>query len=213
MSTVKPKEQQSKRPSIRQVLRPYRQFVSLWILFNVVCSELQDLSFLLEIFFAVFQWIALFALPIRFRHSSYWVLMSVVGWIITSILVYGFQLGKALLPLIPGAEFKIIGLSTTAQIFWTVVILSSVKWLIIGFFQWLFLRRYIKRAKWWLLASAIAGLIYGFLELTINALGGGIWGAVVGGLGYGIVTSIALIWLVEYNFELRPWRYGRGGRI
>jgi hypothetical protein len=37
-------------------------------------------------------------------------------------------------------------------------------------------------------------------------------GAVAGAFGYGVITSIALVWLLQYNFERRQWGYERGGR-
>ena len=204
MSIGKPIERPLKRPSIGKILRPYLGFVSLWIVINVFCEQLEEMSFLFETSFAVGQWLAL---RLYFRRSGYWMLMSVWGWIIASILIRWFELGNAISFLIPGASVEIIGLSITVQTFWTSVIVRSVEWIIIGFCQWLLLRCYIERAIWWLLASAIAGGIKGGLELTIRALDGGVWGAVAGAFGYGIITSIALVWLLHYNFERRQWGY------
>lgn len=76
-----------------------------------------------------------------------------------------------------------------------------------GILQWLILRRHVKRAGWWVLASTIlvfAGLIAGLLvsaalvgEMPGVSVGGAAIAAVAGAV-FGMSSGLVLVWLLRY---------------
>ncbi|NET08635.1 MAG: hypothetical protein F6K16_28845 [Symploca sp. SIO2B6] len=104
--------------------------------------------------------------------------------------------------MLPTTELKVVGETITLQVLGTSILLRLVEWTVIGSIQWLLLRCYLKRASWWILASAIGGAIKGGSELITrlvvsNALGG----AMIGAFAYGVVTSVVLAWLLGKGEE------------
>ncbi len=68
------------------------------------------------------------------------------------------------------------------------------------------LRRHIEQASKWIVASALGGAVKGGVELVIGTAAGGLPGAMAGSLGYGMVTGVALVWLLKHRPEQRKSR-------
>lgn len=172
-------------------------------------SELiEEFSFWFETSFAVAQWLVLRQ---YIRHIGWWVLVSVWGWIIAFILIQGFDLRDALVPLFPTGEWVNGAASLSVGRFWASAVVRLLEWTIIGFCQWLLLRCYMKGSFWWVLASASAGALKGATELTIRVFGvtvfyagdAPLFGAFGGALVYAVVTGVVLIWLLKKDTERR----------
>jgi hypothetical protein len=116
------------------------------------------------------QWLVLRG---HFRGPGWWIPVTALGWTV------GITVGAWL-----GQQFGL------AEIGFGIV-LGTVTGLCLGAVQWLFLRRRVTRAGWWLPASTFAwasSLIY--YQPGISWLGG------LMGVLAGIVTGVAILWLI-----------------
>jgi hypothetical protein len=157
-----------------------------WLIGFTACEALQ--SFLTTVFvdglvigsaIGIVQWLVL-------RRS-----ISPVGWWVVASIV-GFGAGKAL------SDAALPGTTTLVGYVLTGAVIGAV----VGLAQGLVLRRSLRSALWWAPASALAwGVGWSAIGLAENATG---WSAIapylvssVGATAAGIVTGIALIWLLR----------------
>ncbi|NEO24515.1 hypothetical protein [Moorena sp. SIO4A5] len=184
----------------KQAILSYLALVSLWILANVVSEGIEEFSFFFETVFALTQWLVLRR---YIRNLGWWILTSIWGWTIYSILIQLFGVRNWIATMLPEADMEIGGVPIGVQVFWASVLLRLLEWTIIGIFQWLQLRRFMEHASWWIPASALGGAVKGGLEFSIRTVIDGVPGALVGACGYGAVTSIVLVLLLKNRIHKR----------
>lgn len=189
---------QKKSPSLS-----YLVLVSLWLGANVASEGLEEFSFFLEPAFAVTQWLVLW---LGLRNLGWWVIASTNGWLTAFILIHLFGVGDWIAAIVPRGELDFGGVPLSIQAFWASVLVRLLEWAVIGVFQWLVLRRHIEQASKWILASALGGAVKGGVELVGSTLVGDVPGALVGSLGYGAVTGVALVWLLSNRPKRRKSR-------
>ncbi|BAZ34098.1 hypothetical protein NIES4074_66120 [Cylindrospermum sp. NIES-4074] len=192
-------------------LLSYLSLVGLWILANIYSEFLEEFSFWLETGFAIAQWLVLRR---YLRSIGGWILVSVGGWVIAFLLIHVVDVGQWIVVLFPKGQLAIGGESVQIQALWTRSTIRLLEWTIIGLCQWLVLRRHVDHSSWWILASALGGAVKGPLEYIVgltaeNAFKPNVasyFAAISGALGYGIVTSIALVWLLREWIQYRSMR-------
>ncbi|MCC5636921.1 hypothetical protein LC593_13835 [Nostoc sp. CHAB 5844] len=183
----------------------------LWIVANIYSEFLEEFSFWLETGFAIAQWLVL---QRYLRSIGGWIFLSAGGWIVAFYLIHIVDIGQWIVIMFPEGELAIGAETVEIQILWTRSAVRFLEWLIIGFCQWLVLRRHINYASWWILASALGGAVKSPLEFMVRLAAMGsfspnvasYFGAIFGALGYGVVTSIALIWLLKDFIQYRSVR-------
>jgi hypothetical protein len=120
--------------------------------------------------------LGIFQLPIlriQFQNSALWILLTAAGWGV------GFPLGVAMAQSFGLADWG-FGL-----------VLGAVTGAVVGFSQWLYLSKRIAKPGLWIPVSSFA-LASGLVYYRADAA----WlGLLVGAL-YGIVTGVALVWLL-----------------
>lgn len=132
--------------------------------------------------------------------AFWWIVVSTLGWTLGLLLV---SPNVTLDPLI---QF----LSTLGAwyVFWMNLVKQSIVLAIFGAAQFSILRRFVRRAPWWILVSASGGALEGASSSTVAyILQAGLlpapfptalsYGA--GWLSYGIVTGICLQWLLRHQ--------------
>jgi hypothetical protein len=136
----------------------------------------------------VAQWLLLRR---QVRRAGWWILASTAGWAVG--LAVGDAVGLAVVDAVGGAMGFAVGLAVGRAVG------GAAVGAVTGVAQWLLLRRQVRRAGWWILASA-AGLAVGLavgLDVVLdvgNAVGGAVVGAVIG-----ILTGAALVWLLRQS--------------
>ena len=103
------------------------------------------------ILLGVFQWMVLQRL---LPHAWWWLPLMAIGSGLGWVCGFGFLFAVSFLAntLDPDAYFPLSWLWE----FFFMGLVAAAGGVGIGFIQWLYLRRYVRRAAWWLLASAIA---------------------------------------------------------
>lgn len=161
------------------------------------------LNLLLEIVIAILagmlQWLALRRYV---RWANQWWPMTSIGWIVGGFLA-------------PYAAFAVLGARPSGLSFSAVT--APVNAAVVGILQWLILRRHVRRAGWWVLASIAAGVVgerlSGYAGLLVAlyvgaAVGGpgqypsamvssAVFAAITGALA-GSITGIVLVWLLRH---------------
>ncbi len=133
--------------------------------------------------------------------AFWWIVVSALGWTFGLVLLRYY--GSLINPLIPF-------LSTLGvwRIFGTSLVYEPIVLTILGAAQFPILRRFVRKAYWWILVSALGGALEGASGSTVayilqpwllpaplpTAL---IYGT--GWLSYGIVTGICLQWLLRHQ--------------
>jgi len=101
-------------------------------------------------------------------------------------------------------------------VFWINTVKEPLTLAGFGAFQWLMLRRHLPRAGWWILASAVGGVVEGAVGSTVcavacqpiaasvrkgqvGAMASAALSSGAGWAGYGIVTGFALVWLLQHR--------------
>ncbi|KAM3098885.1 hypothetical protein ACKFKF_16590 [Phormidesmis sp. 146-12] len=153
--------------------------------------------FFTGLFIGAAQWLVLRQ---YIPKAFWWIVVSTLGWTLGLVLV---SLNVTLDPLI---QF----LSTLGAwyVFWMNLVKQPIVLAIFGAAQFPILRRFVRKAHWWILVSALGGALQGASSSTVayilqpgllpapfpTAL---IYGS--GWLSYGIVTEIFLQWLLRYQ--------------
>jgi hypothetical protein len=146
----------------------------------------------------VAQWLILrYYIP----QAFWWIGVSTLGWIFGLLLLLSSDV--ALDPLI---QF----LSTLGawEVFWMNLVGQPIVLAVFGAAQFPILRRFVRKAHWWILVSAVGGALEGAGSSTVAyILRPGLlpepfttaltYGS--GWLGYGIVTGICLQWLLRHQ--------------
>ncbi|WP_017326141.1 hypothetical protein [Synechococcus sp. PCC 7336] len=139
------------------------------------------------------QWLVLrWLLP----KAYLWVIVTIIGGVLGWLSSAGaFFLGAYFVDLVGGSN-----LPSVPEIVFCGG-LAGAGGLAIGFVQWVYLRRHLRRAAWWLLASAIAVGVGGGPNLCLgitlySANNWPLWLA-IGGLAGGSIKGGALVWLLR----------------
>lgn len=144
------------------------------------------------------QWLVLCqSMPKAF----WWIVVSTLGW------TFGLVLVSSYITLFdPLIQFlRTLG---AWEVFWTNLVKQPIVLAIFGAAQFPILRRFVRKAHWWILVSALGGALEGATSSTAayivqpgllpaplpTALSYG-----AGWLGYGIVTGICLQWLLRHQ--------------
>lgn len=146
------------------------------------------------------------------RAAGWWVVASSVGWWIGINL--RLLLGGMLNPLVQSLwhEFGV------GEVFWINTVKEPVTLVGFGASQWLILRRRLPRVGWWVVASAVRGVMEGVIGASVCAVAcqpiaasvrNGQVGAMAatalsysaGWAGYGVVTGLVLVWLLPQRYR------------
>ncbi|WP_414589563.1 hypothetical protein [Scytonema sp. PCC 10023] len=162
--------------------------------------ELVATIFFTGLFIGAAQWLVLRQ---YIPKAFWWIVVSTLGWTFGLVLVSYYI--TLLDPLI---QF----LSTLGAwpVFWTNLVIRPIELAIFGTAQFPILRRFVRKAHWWILVSALGGALEGATSSTVayilhpellpapfqSALSYG-----SGWLGYGIVTGICLQWLLRHQLR------------
>ncbi|HEY9639739.1 MAG TPA: hypothetical protein V6C57_04610 [Coleofasciculaceae cyanobacterium] len=133
--------------------------------------------------------------------AFWWIVVSTLGWTFGLVLMsYYTTLFEPLIQFL-----RTLG---AWEVFWTNLVKQPIVLAIFGAAQFPILRRFVRKAHWWLLVSALGGALDGASGSTVayilqpglppapfsTALSYG-----AGWLGYGIVTGICLQWLLRHQ--------------
>ncbi|MGJ3253165.1 MAG: hypothetical protein ACFE0J_18835 [Elainellaceae cyanobacterium] len=131
--------------------------------------------------------------------AFWWIVVSTQGWTFGTALMSSF-----ITPLFdPLIQF----LSTLGAwpVFWSNLVTQPIELAIFGVAQLPILTRFVRKAHWWILVSALGGALDGASSSTVAYIGllpppfstALSYGA--GWLSYGIVTGICLQWLLRHH--------------
>ncbi|MBV5262012.1 hypothetical protein FLX56_26800 [Synechococcus moorigangaii CMS01] len=148
-------------------------------------------------FIGVAQWLVLRQ---YIPKAFWWIVVSTLGWTLGLLLV------SPNLTLDPLIQF--LNRLGAWEVFWMNLVKQPIVLAIFGAAQFPFLRRFVRKAHWWILVSALGGALQGATSSTIayilqpgllpapflTALSYG-----AGWLSYGIVTGICLQWLLRHH--------------
>jgi hypothetical protein len=145
---------------------------------------------------AVLQWLILRRYLVELRWLS-WVAATVVG----QLAALGFMAFSAAGSLILGPRVvEFIGVSALRLL--TVIVLGGLVGAVVGFAQWLVLRRYLAKSAWWVPATFLAGAAVALL--TPTGLGSSFGRTatqmipqLISGVIVGSITGMTLIWLLR----------------
>jgi hypothetical protein len=131
--------------------------------------------------------------------AFWWIVVSALGWTFGLTLVSSYI--TLFDPLIPFLVTLGIWRVFSSLVYETIVLA------ILGAAQFPILRRFFRKAHWWILVSALGGALKGASSSTVAYILPGLlpppfttalsYGA--GWLGYGIVTGICLQWLLRHH--------------
>ncbi|MEO1377342.1 MAG: hypothetical protein AAFW70_24285 [Cyanobacteria bacterium J06635_10] len=147
----------------------------------------------------IFQWVILR----RYINSAiWWIPLSGFGWILgTYLLIFTNGILKPLVELLTSVG----GLW---EVFWLNVTSQPINFTVFGFAQWLVLRRHFRHAGYWILASALSGIVSGAVGSYVCAvacqIGGGTISNAARWAASGAITGIVLVWLVENHRKKTP---------
>lgn len=136
------------------------------------------------------------------KSSIWWIPVSGFGWIL-GIYLMVFT-GGILNPVI---EFlKSTGIFW--EVFWLNIVRQPINFAVLGFAQWLVLRRHFRYAGWWILASTLSGIVRGAVGSYVCAatckFGGGSISNGVSWAASGLITGILLLWLINNHRKNLP---------
>ncbi|MCU0566638.1 MAG: hypothetical protein MUF49_08585 [Oculatellaceae cyanobacterium Prado106] len=159
--------------------------------------ELVATLFFTGLFIGAAQWLVLRqSIP----QAFWWIVVSTLGWTLGLVLV---SPNVTLDPLI-----QFLNTLGAWYVFWMNLVKQPIVLAIFGAAQFPILRRFVHKAHWWILVSALGGALQGATSSTVAyilhpellpapfqpALSYG-----SGWLGYGIVTGICLPWLLRHQ--------------
>ena len=93
-------------------------------------------------------------------------------------------------------NFEVLGVLVDAHVFWERTLGFFVVWGVVGAGQWLVLRKYIQRPRFWVLGSALAGAASGIALVVVDAASDDLllpWAA--RWMAYGVVTGLFVVWM------------------
>ncbi len=137
-------------------------------------------------------------------------LKSAVWWI--PVTGFGWILGIYLMIFIGGVLNPVVEFLKSSGIFWEVfwlnIVQQPINFASLGFAQWLLLRRYFQYAFWWILASALSGVVRGGVGSYVCAVTCKIGrGSISNGVGWAAsaaITGIVLLWLINNHRKNLP---------
>jgi hypothetical protein len=129
-----------------------------------------------------------------------WIVVSTLGWTLGLVLV---SPNVTLDPLI-----QFLNTLGAWEVFWMNLVKQPIVLAIFGAAQFPILRRFVRKAYWWILVTALGGAVQGATSSTVAYIlhpellpapfpTASIYGS--GWLGYGIVTGICLQWLLRHQ--------------
>ncbi len=133
--------------------------------------------------------------------AFWWIVVSALGWTFGLVLLRYY--GSLINPLIP-----FLNTLGVWRIFGTSLVYEPIVLTILGAAQFPILRRFVRKAYWWILVSALGGALQGASGSTVTyILPPGLLPAPLptaliygtGWLSYGIVTGICLQWLLRHQ--------------
>lgn len=184
---------------------------SLWLWWTLATTiagaivgalEASGFQFIATIFFTgmligAAQWLVLRQ---YIPKAFWWIVVSALGW------TFGLLLVSPNVTLDPLIQFlNMLGLW---YVFWMNLVKQLIVLAILGATQFPILRRFVRKAHWWILVSAFGGALAGAGSSTVAyILHPGLLPAPFstalaygsGWLGYGIVTGICLQWLLRHQ--------------
>jgi hypothetical protein len=148
-------------------------------------------DFILGGVFGVVQWLVLWAY--LGRLNLLWAPVSFIGWFVGLNITYG-----GVLPLVGSWLGAFAGLNEALAY---IIVLEPIRYAALGLAQWLLLRSYLHRAGWWVLASAVGGLLGTTALMGLSYAGAPVTFVYAGvpGFIYGAITGVALVWLLGYE--------------
>ncbi len=149
------------------------------------------------LFIGIAQWLVLRQ---YIPKAFWWIVASTLGWTLGLLLVSHYNtLFDPLIDLL-----RTLG---AWPVFWTNLVTQPIVLAIFGAAQFPILRRFVRKAHWWILVSALGGALEGASSSTVAYILPGLlpapfttalsYGA--GWLSYGIVTGIYLQWLLRHH--------------
>ena len=134
------------------------------------------------------QWIVL---RLYSRKYNWWVIATMLGVILTEFAPY-IPLYDIVEPQDPiFSNGRLLVHNATASF-----IQGGIKGIIASFPQWLVLRRHISKSGWWILAGTFGWILSSVMPFLTKPSGLFIF-ALKFGISYGLVTGIALVWLLR----------------
>ena len=136
------------------------------------------------------------------KNAIWWIPLSGFGWILGIFLMIFTR--EFLNPVV---EF----LSSTGMfwgVFWLNFVRQPINFAVLGFAQWLLLRRYFRYAFWWIFASTLSGafrVAAGSYACAVTCKIG--HGSISNGVGWAAsaaITGIVLVWLINNHYKNLP---------
>lgn len=136
------------------------------------------------------------------KSSIWWIPLSGFGWILGIFLM--IFTGDIFDPLV---DF-LTSVGGLWGVFWLNIVRQPINFAVLGFFQWLLLRRHFRYAGWWILATALSGIVRGGIGAYVCAatckIGGGSISNGVGWAASSAITGILLLWLINNHRKNLP---------
>lgn len=141
----------------------------------------------------VMQWLVLRR---RTRQAGWWVLASAAGVGVAGLAVQEILIGAGVL-----ARLQPLGAG--------VVAVGGTVGLVVGVMQWLVLRRWVRRAGWWVLASSVGAAVGDGVTGAFTILPAyWYWGSVLSGAACEAIRGLTLVWLMQNPAS--DWRQRNG---
>ena len=164
---------------------------TVWLLLSVVGigSDVPWMIATLAVW--VGQWLLLRG---HVRGAGWWVLVSVSFGFVGTIMgiAYGGRLQDAI-DGVPSSPPGVAGVGPGRSYFGYYAgqaVAGALAGTVLGFGQWLVLRRTFRRAGWWVSAKAVGFLAGGLVDALLPVVG--------------VITGIALRWLLKVNYQETP---------
>jgi hypothetical protein len=165
--------------------------------------------------------------PLEQKFFFEWLLVITLAWTITSLaLTYNSVRPLCLLPVLGLAQWFVLKYYLPKVQWWiwtnilgvvisTVVLIALVMGglsqnivthptfsgfmtgISVGILQWFFLRQWVAKAGWWILANTVGFTLGKIIIFIVGELTGPLMGAIVGGLVFAGITGFVLIWLLQ----------------